>query len=184
MVTKLDRVVVVDLEATCWGGKPPEGHPSEIIEIGLCLLDVSTGERSEKRSIVVRPEASSISPYCTALTTLTQEEVDTGLSLAEACRILRDEYLGRDRLWASYGDYDRNKLQQQCHERSIEYPFGKGHLNVKTLFALVHNLRREVSLDKAMAIMGFPLEGWHHRGSDDAWNIARLLGAILQRART
>jgi inhibitor of KinA sporulation pathway (predicted exonuclease) len=183
MVDRLDRIVVIDLEATCWQGNPPAGQASEIIEIGLCLLDVATGQRSEKGSIVVRPEASSVSPYCTALTTLTQAEVDAGLSLAEACRILRDEYHGRHRLWASYGDYDRTKLQQQCQERDVEYPVGKGHLNVKTLFALVHNLRREVPLDKAMAMMGFPLEGWLHRGADDAWNIARILGAILQTAR-
>jgi len=32
-------------------------------------------------------------------------------------------------------------------------------------------------------MMGWPLEGTLHRGSDDAWNIARLLGDILLKAR-
>ena len=183
MAKRLDRILIIDLEATCWEGNPPQGQASEIIEIGLCVLDVATGRRLDNPSIVVRTEASTISGYCTRLTTLTPEEVEAGLSLDEACRILREQYHGRERLWASYGDYDRLKLQQQCQARGIEYPFGPGHLNVKTLFALVHRLPREVPLDQALSLADLPLEGWHHRGSDDAWNIARLLVSILEEAR-
>jgi inhibitor of KinA sporulation pathway (predicted exonuclease) len=183
MAKQLDRILVVDLEATCWEADPPQGQVSEIIEIGLCVLDVATGRRLDNPSIVVQTEASSVSAYCTRLTTLTQDEVEAGLSLDEACRVLREDYHGHKRLWASYGDYDRWKLQQDCQARGIEYPFGPGHLNVKTLFALVHQLPREVPLDQALALAGLPLEGWHHRGSDDAWNIARLLATILEKAR-
>ena len=42
---KLDRIVVVDVEATCWEGAPPADEVSEIIEVGVCLLDVAAGER-------------------------------------------------------------------------------------------------------------------------------------------
>ena len=35
MARKLDRILVVDVEATCWEGDPPPGQISEIIEIGL-----------------------------------------------------------------------------------------------------------------------------------------------------
>jgi inhibitor of KinA sporulation pathway (predicted exonuclease) len=184
MAKQLDHILVVDLEATCWQDAPPQDQTSEIIEIGLCVLEVATGRRVDKTSIVVRAEASTVSTYCTRLTTLTQEEVEAGLSLEEACRILREQYRGRERPWASYGDYDRLKLQEECRARGIEYPFGSRHLNVKTFFALVHQLPREVPLDEAMALAGLPLEGWHHRGSDDAWNIARLLAAMLERARS
>jgi len=34
----LDQVLVIDIEATCWEGPPPEGLESEIIEIGICPL--------------------------------------------------------------------------------------------------------------------------------------------------
>jgi inhibitor of KinA sporulation pathway (predicted exonuclease) len=180
---RLDCILVVDLEATCWTGEPPEGQVSEIIEIGLCVLEVASGRRLENPSLLVRPECSTVSDYCTQLTTLTQEEVEGGMSLAEACRLLREKYRSRERTWASFGDYDRWQIQNECQARGIEYPFGRRHINVKTLFALVHNLPREVPLDEAMARMGFPLEGTHHRGGDDAWNIARLLGEILLTAR-
>jgi inhibitor of KinA sporulation pathway (predicted exonuclease) len=41
-----------------------------------------------------------------------------------------------------------------------------------------------VGLDEALRLVGLPLEGTHHRGGDDAWNIAALLAAILSAART
>jgi inhibitor of KinA sporulation pathway (predicted exonuclease) len=183
VANRLDQILVIDLEATCWQGEPPQGEDSEIIEIGLCVLDTATTQRLESRSIIVRPERSRISEYCTSLTTLTQEDVDRGISLAEACRILRDDYRARKRLWASYGDYDRHQFRRNCHASGIAYPFGPGHINVKSLFALIWELSREVPLDKAMRILGFTFEGTHHRGGDDAWNIARILGEILRRSR-
>jgi hypothetical protein len=36
--------------------------------------------------------------------------------LAEACRILAQEYQAPARLWASYGDYDRKQFERNCGE--------------------------------------------------------------------
>ena len=184
MTKRLDAILVVDLESTCWAGPPPGGQEHEIIEIGLCSLDVATLERREKRSLLVRPAVSTVCEYCTALTTLTQEQVEhEGIPLASACAILREEYRSRTRPWASYGDYDRQQLRRECRRKGIPYPFGSRHLNVKTLFALAYALPREVPLDKALEIMGVPLEGTHHRGHDDAWNIALILSTLLKGER-
>lgn len=175
---KLDRVLVVDVEATCWEADPPPGETSEIIEIGVCELDVASGERLGKHSILVRPERSTVSPFCTSLTTLTAEQVSSGVTYAEACALLRKDFRSHDRVWASFGDYDRKQF-----ERQGTYPFGPRHVNVKTLFALSRVLPREVGLAGALKLAGFPLEGTHHRGDDDAWNIAALLGGILRSSR-
>ncbi len=183
MARKLDRLLVVDVEATCWEGNPPPGEESEIIEIGLCVLDVATAERLERRSVLVRPERSTVSPFCTQLTTLTQAQVDAGVGFAEVCASLRRDYDAGDRAWASYGDYDRNQFSRQCTSRGIPYPFGPTHLNVKSLFALMHALPREVGMAEALRQAGLPLEGVEHRGVDDAWNIAALLAGLLRRAR-
>jgi len=183
MAKKLDQILVVDVESTCWEGNPPDGEESEIIEIGLCPLDVATLQRLEKHCLLVRPERSTVSAYCTALTTLTQADVEGGLSLHEACRILKREYHAKERLWASYGDYDRRQFERNCRARGIAYPFGPGHLNVKSLFAVMHALPREVGMAQGLEILGLPLEGTHHRGGDDAWNIARLLAELLRRGR-
>lgn len=175
----LDKIVVVDLEATCWEGDAPPGEESEIIEIGLCLVDVATGGLDLKRSILIRPERSRVSPFCTELTTITQEQVDAGVSFAEACALVRNEFAGPQRVWASYGDYDRCKLRAQCEARGVPYPFGRTHLNVKNLAGLMLRLDEELSLPQALAHFGWELEGVYHRGDDDAWNIARLLRALL-----
>ncbi|MEC8569588.1 MAG: DNA polymerase III, partial [Planctomycetota bacterium] len=55
MAKSLDQILVIDIESTCWeGGFSPPGQVSEIIEIGLCLVDVASLERLERRSIMVR----------------------------------------------------------------------------------------------------------------------------------
>jgi inhibitor of KinA sporulation pathway (predicted exonuclease) len=181
MARKTDRIIVVDVEATCWEGNPPPRQESEIIEIGVCLLVVGTGQRSQKRSILVRPERSQVSPFCTRLTTLTQAQVEQGIPFAEACALLERDYDPRDSPWASYGDYDRVQFQRQCEERGIPYPFNRTHLNVKNLLALGLYLPKEVGLDRGLALLGLPLEGTHHRGDDDAWNIAAILDILLRR---
>ena len=183
MAKKLDQVIVVDVEATCWDGEPPPGEESEIIEIGLCPLEVATGRRLEKRSILVRPARSRISTFCTGLTTLTPEQVDRGVSFADACSILRKEYQTRERPWASFGDYDRSQFERQCRSTGVGYPFGTRHLNVKTLFALVRKLPHEVGAAEAVALLGRSFEGTHHRGDDDAWNIAGILASLLEGLR-
>jgi inhibitor of KinA sporulation pathway (predicted exonuclease) len=183
MENRLDSILVIDIESTCWPAEPPPGQEAEIIEIGLCLLDIDTAQRTSKASLIIRPEHSTVSDYCCTLTTLTQADVEAGMSLREACGILRDEYYSGERLWASYGDYDRKKFQRECRAKGMAYPFGDAHLNVKNLFAVVQRLPREVPLDQALNLVGFPLEGTYHRGDADAWNIARLLGWMLRRAR-
>ena len=180
----LDRVLVVDVESTCWDGPPPEGQRGEIIEIGVCTLDVGSLERGDRRSILVRPEHSEVSPFCTELTTLTAEDVASGTSFATACATLRKELRAEQRVWASYGDYDRRQFQRQCTEAGVRYPFGIRHLNVKTMFALTRGLPEEPGMDEALHLAGLPLEGTHHRGVDDAWNIAALLARMLRAHRT
>lgn len=184
MSKKCDLVLVIDLEATCWEGSPPRGEENEIIEIGVCPLEVGTGRRLERRSILVRPERSRVSPFCTQLTTLTQSQVDAGVSFDEACEILRKEYQSKDRVWASFGDFDRHQVQSQCTASGVGYPFGSRHLNVKTLFALVHALPHEIGMAESLRLLGHPMDGTHHRGHDDAWNIAGILAELLGRKKS
>lgn len=183
MAKKLDHILVIDVEATCWDGPPPAGEANEIIEIGVCPLELGTGRRLGKRSILVRPTRSRVGPFCTRLTTLTPEQVATGVTFTEACEILHREYRSRERLWASFGDYDRTMFQKQCEATGVPYPFGPRHLNVKTLFAIARGLPHEVGMGEALGLLGVPLVGTHHRGDDDAWNIAGILAALVARLR-
>lgn len=175
----LDQIIVIDLEATCWEGEPPQGQTSEIIEIGLCLLDAATGERSNPRSIFIKPQRSTLSNYCVELTTITADMLENGINFADACKILKEEYHSHQRTWASYGDYDRIQFMKQCQAEGIPYPFGRSHINVKNLLALQLGLAGEVGLRRAANLVGLTFEGTIHRGVDDAWNIAAVLNRVL-----
>ena len=66
MAQKLDKVLVVDIEATCWEGANPPGMANDIIEIGVCLLDVNSAEITDNRGILVKPER--FPPACLSVT--------------------------------------------------------------------------------------------------------------------
>jgi len=166
---------VVDVEATCWKDGPPPGQVSEIIEIGLTTVDLSTSQRIGRHRIMVRPERSAVSPFSTELTGLTQAEVDAGISFAAACRALAAEHQAGSRPWASWGDYDRHQFRRQCQATNTQYPFAARHINVKAVFTHAHGLRKRPGMAAALEIAGLPLEGRHHCGEDDAWNIAALI---------
>jgi inhibitor of KinA sporulation pathway (predicted exonuclease) len=184
MAKLLDRVLVIDIESTCWPGPTPAGQKSEIIEVGLCVVDVRKLERVEKRCLLVRPVRSKISEFCTELTTLKADDFQTAGTLADAVGILKREYRSLERLWASWGDYDRRQFERVCKELTVPYPFGRSHLNIKTLFAVARGDHAEVGIDSACNELGLTLEGTHHRGVDDAWNIAGIFCHLLGRMRS
>jgi inhibitor of KinA sporulation pathway (predicted exonuclease) len=179
MADLLPEILVVDVEATCWRGPRPVGEMNEIIEIGVCLLAPDTGERSRGDGILVRPQRSKVSEFCTELTTLTQEQVDQGIDFAAACELLRTDYQADRRVWASYGAYDKNQFCSQCAAFGEEYPFSAAHINVKARLAPLEGWESPKGMGGALRRLGFPLEGTHHRGVDDAWNIALILRHML-----
>ena len=177
---KQDKILVVDIEATCWEGRNPPGQENDIIEVGVCLLDVNTGEITGNRGILVLPERSQISKFCTQLTSITPGLIeDEGIYFDDACDILEREYDSKDLVWASYGDYDRNQFQRQCSDMRVAYPFGPSHINVKTMFAEKRGMKRAAGMATALEMLNLPLEGTHHRGVDDAKNIAKILRWVL-----
>ncbi|HLA45214.1 MAG TPA: 3'-5' exonuclease [Aggregatilineales bacterium] len=177
---KHDQLIIVDVEATCWKDRTaPPGQQSEIIEIGVCLLDLESFTRSEKRSILVRPERSSVSEFCTQLTTLTQEQVDTGISFADACAMLVLDFGSENRIWGSWGNYDRKMFEYQCASFAANYPFSDTHINIKAWMADLKNTR-QMGLAAALRHLNLAMEGTHHRGDDDAWNIAQVMSVLLE----
>ena len=184
MAKLLDRMIVVDLEATCWAEKtPPPGEVSDVIEIGVAILQMRSLERVEKRAYLVRPQRSTISAFCTELTTIGPEDVADAPSLQEACADLAKRYRTKERVWASWGDFDRKHMLRCCEALKVEYPFSDSHINLKTLYALWGNRGREVGMARALEEQQLVLEGTHHRGVDDAWNIAALAAKIFSSSR-
>jgi inhibitor of KinA sporulation pathway (predicted exonuclease) len=175
MSMQTDKLVVVDLEATCWKKHPPSGQQNEIIEVGVCLLDVSTLEIEDNRGILVKPTRSKVSEFCTKLTSLTQEVVDGGVSFAEACITLETDYDSKNRIWLSWGAYDLRLFRSQCQSFAVTYPYSDHHVDLKGVFAKLRNKGKRVGMARALKMLEINLDGRHHRGSDDAYNTAKIL---------
>lgn len=184
----LDEMLIIDVESTCWKDNIiPAGQESEIIQVGLCRFHIASTLPAEKRSIIVRPERSRVSEFCTELTGLTQTAVDKGMSFRLACSVLQKEYQTQKRTWASWGNYDKRMFVEQCRNRRIMYPFGdivRGrHINLKNFFAVLMGLPEEVEIPEALRMLGMEFVGKLHRGDEDAWNIGRILSEISVTSR-
>ena len=182
----MDQILVVDIESTCWRNNAEKKRQvSEVIEIGIVPIHVKTATvmAAEKRSIMVRPVNSEVSEFCTELTGITQEQASKGTSFIEACNTLYHDFNSSRRVWGSWGDYDRHMIESQCSSFRIKYPFGGRHINIKTLFAIIYNLDNEIGMMEALELTKLAHEGKHHRGVDDAYNIARIFSDMLKQSR-
>lgn len=175
---RTDKVLVVDLEATCWETREESArNNSEIIEIGVVLYNIKTKQIEKAEGIIVKPRESTVSEFCTKLTTLTQEDVDKGIDIAQAMSRLFRQYDAKNYPWISYGDYDRNMIQRQCTRFGIKNPMSDAHTNIKQEFARIKGVK-PCGMEKALTLLNIPLEGTHHRGVDDAKNITKIFAAL------
>jgi inhibitor of KinA sporulation pathway (predicted exonuclease) len=181
MARDLSKILVIDIEASCWlKDQQPPGESSEVIEFGCALVSLTDFSIVKKQSILVKPQFSKISPFCTELTTITQELLDEqGVPFSQALEILKKEFKPRDLSWASYGDYDRVQIDRNCELYNIANPFGRTHINVKNVFAIKNKLSKEVGLGQALDKLGLKFEGVEHRGIWDAINIVKILKSVL-----
>lgn len=180
MAKLLDKIIIVDVESTCWENpKEQKTQNSEIIEIGLCTIDIISQEVENVNGIIIKPEYSTVSEFCSNLTSLTQEIVDKGINYLSATNQLIELYHSKQRAWISFGDYDRKMFINMSRLHKVPYPFGPTHINIKNLFALKMRLKKEVGLSRALEMIGEKFEGIHHRGKDDSMNIAKIVRHIL-----
>ena len=173
------RYVIVDLEATCWE-KGTNPDRMEIIEIGAVMLDASTGSASKEFASFVKPVASpALSDFCTQLTSIRQEDVD-GAGYFWTVFPQFVAWIGDApfRL-CSWGAYDLNQLRKDCERHRMPLPAAfENHVNLKKEFSRLKGVK-PMGMKGALAMMNIPLDGIHHRGVDDARNIAKLAQIIL-----
>lgn len=184
MAPEADYYLVVDLEATCDEGGAMPRDQTEIIEIGAVLVEGKTLRTVAELMTFVRPIVHPVlTAFCTQLTTITQDMVDPAPGFpAVAARLAA---FGQGALFCSWGNYDRNQLAQDARLHGIAPPLGPDHWNLKEAFAQTGGSRRRgLGVFAALRKVGLEPIGTHHRGIDDARNIARLLPYVLGRNPT
>lgn len=169
---------VIDLEATCWSTRqPPEGERNEIIEIGLCVLDTESLALTRAPRLLIRPQYSRVSAFCTELTGIRPEDVAQAPTFEETFRQLEQSHAVSSRPWISWGYYDRRMLGEATAALGLQ--MSPQHQNVK----VIHGERRghkPMGLGQACAAENLRFEGRAHRGDDDAYNIARIAARLIR----
>ena len=168
--------LVIDLEATCDEARRIRSRHMEIIEIGSVLVDATTLAVVGEHQTFVKPVRHPVlTELCTKLTTITQVDVENAPGFPEAVASLARFIGDREVLFCSWGDYDRRQFEQDAAFHRVALPFGGKHLNVKKAFSEQLGEERRYGMAGALERVGLELQGTHHRGIDDARNIARLL---------
>lgn len=180
----------IDLELNQLNNKP------KIIEIGVCVLNINTGEILHKKSIYVNPK-EKLTPFITELTGIKQETVDNGISVIEAYNELTEIHKKYKSFinpvtWGN-GDLDAirkevftpwNRLLNKFWWIYIaDWSFGRRIIDVKTLYIAYRLSRGEQlsgGLAKAMTKFGLKFSGRKHNGADDAANTGTMLIALLK----
>lgn len=174
------NLLIIDLEATCYDQNPPPRFVSEIIEIGAVMLDPDKLDTLTEYQCFVRPVLfPELSPFCQELTSITQQQVDQGISLHEAVHALETLTWQHQALFCSWGHYDRKQLKQECNSKGSIYPFSAKHLNLKEAHNSFYNVRK-MGMKGALEQLEIPLDGTHHRGIDDARNITKIAQKMIQ----
>jgi|SRR5215475_1232204 len=177
MRIKNEYYLIIDVEATCSEDGAVPRHEMEIIEIGALIQNSRTFEiESEFQTFVCPVRHSELTDFCKTLTGINQQEVTNAPRFPEAIQGLKLWMSSfPDSVFCSWGDYDRNQFLQDCEFHRIAYPFLAEHLNLKAEFSLMSGFGKKVGVAEALRRLGMDFEGSHHRGLDDARNIARIV---------
>ena len=188
MPKKIQRLNIVDIEATAWqDGITPEGksqkEASEIIEIGIVKLDMKSLEILNKESYLVIPieyGLLGITGYCTKLTGITpQMIIKDGLTIDYALSRMMSEFRTTKYEWASWGDYDRLQFERECKRKGLRYPFHHTHINLKYALSLLTNQTVQRNVEGMLSFLNMEFEGNPYRALDDAYNITRMYIKVM-----
>jgi len=166
------KYIIVDLEATCWEGKAPAKN--EIIEIGAVCIN-EAGETESEFAEFVKPTLSPVlSAFCMQLTSITRAQVDQAGLFPEVLERFR-RWIGPDAyVLCSWGFYDKSQFKSDCELHGLPVTWLERHISLKHQYTGIKDLKRHTGMSGALWMENIPLEGTHHRGIDDARNIAKI----------
>ena len=168
--------LIVDLEATCSDSRTISRHEMEIIEIGAVMLNRTTWEIDSEFQQFIQPvRHPQLTGFCTELTSIRQQDVNKAPKFIEAISRFKEwMYLFPNHIFCSWGNYDKKQFIQDCAFHNVPYPFISEHINIKEEFSEYLGVSKKFGMEQALNELGIELKGTHHRGIDDARNIASI----------
>jgi inhibitor of KinA sporulation pathway (predicted exonuclease) len=173
------RIVVVDVEATCWK-KGVFSRKKETIEIGavLWLLDRDQSRWPEFQTFVRPQRQPRLSSFCRELTGITQENVDAAPTFPEALRLFFEWSQPVEQVvLATWSRYDLWQLDLDLEAHGLPklaIPF----LDVKKLAARIVGAKSFEHTVRELAPDAVALPS--HRAIADARRTALMLNRLLR----
>lgn len=151
-------------------------YQNETIEIGALLINENKEIESEFQCFVKPIRFPKLSDFCTELTSIQQSDVDEAAHFYEAIERFKTWFdcEKEDYILCSWGFYDRRQLESDCDISNLEKEWVSRHISIKHQYQEIKKLRRAIGMKNALKNEGFELDGTHHRGIDDARNIAKI----------
>lgn len=153
----------------------PSGN---IIQIGACVGDTNTEEIMETFSVFINNE-ETLSDYIINLTGITQEQVDSGVSLKdgyEKLKALHTKYICFMNP-LTWGGNDAMILKQQLNLPEESFCFGRRCVDIKTIWvfdSLMRSQSPQGGLARVISKMGGKFFGKKHNAMDDAIQTFKL----------
>jgi inhibitor of KinA sporulation pathway (predicted exonuclease) len=183
--------LVVDLEWTCGDSIPNEEQ--ETIEIGAVILSDDGDTILAEFSTLIKPVRHQVSELCESVTNISNEMLLSAPKFPPAMRAFTSwtALFSRGEPgqgpaprtcngFCSWGKSDQRLLMQDVkfwdHENAAAYPFTE-HTDLARMFTKKTGSKR--GHRQAMKRLGIKPEGAHHRGLDDARNIAKMVPMLL-----
>ncbi|MEX3713417.1 3'-5' exonuclease [Cytobacillus horneckiae] len=168
----MDTKIIFDLEATCEDKSFDPNFDLETIEIGAIKI-IENKIVDEYQTFIKPVRTPKLTNYCKELTSITQEQVDNGQSFQDAILEFQ-KWAGNEAEYLSWGYYDRKQFEKDCFYHSLDIEWLKKHRSIKHEYQTLKKLQRAIGVKKALKLEGIEFEGVHHRGIDDARNIAKI----------
>ena len=132
--------------------------------------------------------AGELTAFCTELTSITQQQVDGAQELEAVLRKfhgwLATHNLPADSILpVTCGDWDlKTMLPGECERKHLDVPeVLLRWCNIKQLFEQVTQ-KQPCDMVPMLNAFGLRLEGHHHSGRDDCWNVARIFQKLCARS--
>lgn len=174
--------IILDLEATCWQGNIMNRR-QEIIELAAYTVNGYREWNGSFQRFIKPVEHPRLSAYCIELTSISQEQVNKARNFEHVFLDFQEwmETHEEPQLICTWGQKDSVIIREECKVHDVDCSFLPKTINLKSQFASILELPKQVGLLKALDMTGIEFEGTPHRAVDDAFNTAKLFLHYLDR---
>ena len=162
------KYMIVDLEAT----DPYLTGITEVIEFGYAIVE--DNKIQGYGGSFIKPVYSQLTSVISKLTSIVEDDLKNAPVFEDFLNGFIEDFDVTEWVFVAWGDYDKDMLRRMCLLwNAPEMPF-KAHINLANCHKRFYGFKKQRGLKRALNHAQIELEGFHHRGVDDAHNTAKI----------